>query len=250
MRVRSIFCAVVPLLAVVLAPPAAHAVAINVSCNSRVVGAINVTANGAGISGGFTSSVGGPPGTLAAAAAACNETQFNWYQIVTATNGAYQNRQGANLTPPFIDPPLNGLSVAQDPTWADNMPWYWDMYAPTAGTPNYDAAYQLSNNTTAGTLNFADYPGGPAGRTVSFNTWLVSLNANGSFQAFDGGFTWNWAQATNSVTGIAALAGNPTAAQYQNIIAGFATRVPEPASMTLLAGGMLMLAGMARRTRR
>jgi len=227
----------------------APALPISVSCGQTVVGAINVNANGTGISGGFTSSIGGPPATLAAAAAACNETQFNWYQIVTATNGNYSNRQGDKLTPPFVDPPLNGLQG--DPTWADNMPWYWDMYAPPANTAGYDASYQLSNQTTSNTLKFSDFPGsGTANATVSFSTWLVSLNANGSFQSFDGGFSWVW---TNSDTGgsvgqIAQLQNGPTNAQYQNIIGGFATTAaPLPPTIFLLGTALLSLGGLTRR---
>jgi len=230
----------------------ARAATMTVNCNGNPVGTITVNADpggsgGGGISGGFTSTVGGPPPTLAAAAAACNETQFNWYQIVTATNGAYVDRQGNNLTPPFVDPPLNGLSVAQDPTWADNMPWYWDMYAPPNGTPNYDSSYQLSNNTTSDTLSFSDFPNGPAGRTVSFSTWLVSLNADGSLQGFDGGFSWTWTKGTG-VTNINTFNNAPTNAQYANIIGGFASSVPEPSSLWIVALGLGFVA--AKRVRR
>jgi len=128
------------------------------------------------------------------------------------------------------------------------MPWYWDQYAPPAGTAGYSATYQLSSNTTSDTLSFADFPAGTAGRTVSFSTWLVSLDANGSFQGWDGGFSWDWSQ-NNGVANIAALAANPTAAQYQNIITGFATGVPEPATFKLLAAALLVLAAVARRHR-
>ena len=237
----------------------ARAATMTVNCNGNPVGTITVNADpggsgGGGISGGFTSTVGGPPPTLAAAAAACNETQFNWYQIVTATNGAYVDRQGNNLTPPFVDPPLNGLAVIIDPTWADNMPWYYDMYSPPNGTPNFDAGYLLSNNTTSSTLSFSDFPNGPAGppaRTVSFSTWLVSLNADGSFQGFDGGFSWTWTKGTG-VTNINTFANAPTNAQYANIIGGFASAVaPEPSNLWLLALGLgLVLAKRKQRVGR
>ena len=232
----------------------AWAATLTVNCNGNPVGTITVNANaggmgGGGISGGFTSTVGGPPSTLAAAAAACNETQFNWYQIVTATNGMYIDRQGNNLTPPFVDPPLNGLTPAQDPTWADNMPWYFDMFAPNNGDPNFDPGYLLSSNTSASTLTYFDYPNGPAGppaRTVSFSTWLVSLNADGAFQAFDGGFSWTWTKGVG-VTGITTFNTAPTNAQYANIIGGFAQAVPEPSSLLLVAMGMGFV--LARRRR-
>lgn len=230
----------------------AWAATLAVNCNGNPVGTITVNASaggagGGGISGGFTSSVGGPPATLAAAAAACGETEFNWYQIVTSANNTYVDRQGNTLTPPFVDPPLNGLATDIDPTWADNMPWYYDMYSPPAGTPNFDSGYLLSNNTTSSTLNFSDYPNGPAGATVSFSTWLVSLNADGSFQAFDGGFSWTWTKGTG-VTNITTFNTAPTNAQYANIIGGFAYAVPEPSSLWLVALGAGFV--LARRRRR
>jgi len=226
----------------------AYAGTMDVVCGTTTVGTITVNTNpggsgGGGISGGFTSTVGGPPPTLAAAAAACGEASFNWYQIVTATNGAYVDRQGNALTPPFVDPPLNGLAANIDPTWADSMPWYYDQYAPAPGTPDYDASYQISNNTTADTLHFEDFPNGPAGppaRTVSFRTWLVSLNSDSSFHAFEGGFSWDWTKGTG-VTNLTMDIANPTAAQYTNIIAGFSTNIPEPGTMALGAAALALL---------
>jgi hypothetical protein len=66
-----------------------HAAAINipVNCGGNQVGVITVQNNAASISGSF-STVPNPPnaGTLAAAAVACGEDHFNWYQVVTMDN--------------------------------------------------------------------------------------------------------------------------------------------------------------------
>ncbi len=225
----------------------AQAASVNVMCGTTTVGAITVNAgaNGA-ISGGFASSVGGPPATEAAALAACGEDHFNWYQIVTATNGTYMNRQGVALTPPFIDPPSNGLAVAQDPTWADNLPWYYDEYAPAPGTPNYVAGLQVGANTTAGGLSYFDQPGGNNGLTLSFSTWLVSLNKDGSFDSFHSGFSWDFSingAGAASVTNIQTFTTSPTNAQYTAIKGGFLTSVPEPSTISFLLIGSLLVMG-------
>lgn len=127
---RLCLAAQVAVAMLVMSATYARALTINVTCGSETVGTVTVNAQGAGkgISGGFTSTTGDPP-TLAAAAAACNETQFNWYQIVTADNGKAKNAAGAFLTAPYVDPPPGGYSDQ----WADNLPWYYDMTNPPEG---------------------------------------------------------------------------------------------------------------------
>jgi hypothetical protein len=227
----------------------AQAVVIPVNCGDTVVGNISVDVSGTGISGGFKSSVGGPPATLAAAAAACHEDHFNWYQIVTADNFPPKDAKGNQIPvppPAYVDPPPGGYSDQ----WADNVPWYWDETRPPAGTSNFDPALQLSAQTTADTLKFSDFPGGQAGTNLSFKTWLVSLKADSSFDSFHQGFSWNWSNAsgTGVVSGITSLGANvfPTDAEYKNIIGGFAKAVPEPGTFVLLAVGLLLVASRYR----
>lgn len=229
---------------------AADPLTIGVNCGGNQVGTISVqvSASGAGITGGFTSTVGGPPATLAAAAAACGENHFNWYQVVTADNKVPNDSHGNPVNPPYVDPPPGGYSNQ----WADSLPWYWDEYAPPAGTPNFDANLLLSNQTGLTTLNFSDFPGGAAGTNLSFVTFLVSLNADSSFHAFEGGFSWTWSNSTGSAVATAPQliqGGAPTDAQYRNIIGGFNTSIPEPSSMVLFASGALSLFGYKIRRR-
>jgi hypothetical protein len=219
-----------------LSATVASALTIDVSCGGETGGTITVNALGAGkgISGGFTSTTGDPP-TLAAAAAACDETQFNWYQIVTSDNGKAKNAAGMFLTAPYVDPPPGGYSDQ----WADNLPWYYDMTNPPEGAMYVDPALALSANTTADTLSFSDNPG-----NIMFTTWLVSLNANGSLESFDGGFTWEYNTATNTVVAVTEYLEDPTDAQYKDLIAGFASTIPEPATWVLMIvgfGGMFAL---------
>lgn len=228
----------------VLLPGLASAVPITIPvlCGGATVGniSVDVSPTGAGVTGGFTSTTGGPPPTLAAAAAACGEDHFNWYQIVIADNMPPRDARGNTLTPPYVDPPPGGYSNQ----WADNLPWYWDEYAPPAGTPNFDPNLLLSANTTAARLGFADFPGGAAGTNLSFITWLVSLNADSSFHAFEGGFSWDWSNATgrNVASNLLAHNADPTRAQYNNLIGGFATStVPEPSTFALLAMSLGLL---------
>lgn len=205
--------------------------AMNVTCNNQQVGTISVDVQGDGVKGSFTSTFGGPPPTLAAAAAQCNEHHFNWYQIV----------QGTHPLIPGGGPQVDPLPGGQGGQWADMLPWYWDEYAPPANTPGYDAGLQLSAHTTADKLNYEDYPFGPVGTTLTFHTWLVSLNADGSFHGWHPGFTWTWSRPdanTINVGAPTALNADPTNAQYQNLIGGFYTSIPEPGT-NALAGAAL-----------
>jgi hypothetical protein len=231
--------------------------------NPNAIGEISVSptvVNGrGGISGGFTSFVGplgGGPPSLAGAAQACNEDHFNWYQIVTA-----DNQTPPGLTVPYVDPPAGGYPIAFDPTWADNLPWYYDEYRPNnvpAGR-NVDNRLQLSTRTHPNLLDFGDFPGGAKGLQLSFKTWLVSLNKDGSLVDFHSGFSWDFSipagGGRGSVSNIQSLGDMwftdphpPTRAEYNNILRGFSTSVPEPSSLLLLAsGGLLLIVGMRRR---
>jgi len=135
----------------------ANPITFDVNCGGRKVGGVSIDATGTGISGGFTSSIAGPPVTLAAAAAQCGEDHFDWYQIVVSTTAmGLKDNAGRPFSAPFVDPPAGGFGGQ----WADNLPWYFDEYRPPAGTP-FQADLQLTTNTTVDTLKYFDYPGGP-----------------------------------------------------------------------------------------
>jgi hypothetical protein len=91
----------------------AQAITIPVFCASdpNALGEITVDADGAGISGGFSSLVPVPgPATLAGAAAQCGEDHFNWYQIVAADRAP---PPGSTL--PYVDVPPGGYPLADIP---------------------------------------------------------------------------------------------------------------------------------------
>src|ERR1017187_2958395 len=231
---------------------AAGPTTINVTVGGNQLGVISVDVSGNGVAGTF-STLPNPPnaGSLAAAAALAGEDHFNWYQIVTADNQPPKSFAGVQLAAPYVDVPPGGYAVTFDNTWGDNLPWYYDEgpATPAAGQV-VKPALSLANNTTASTLSFGDFPGGPNGLTLTFKTWLVSLNADSSFHAFEGGFSWGFSKAANgtiTVTPPAALGANPVAAEYANLIGGFATSIPEPSTLCLLALGALALVTAARR---
>lgn len=225
-------------------PQAAHPLTIDIKCAGASVGSVTVAADGTGVKGSFTSSVGGPPPTLADAAKACNEDHFNWYQVRVGGGAPPPAADGTIPTIPFVDPPPGGWGYG----WADKLPWYWDETAPADGkNPDgtaYDPVYQLKNQSNGNKLGFEDYPGGS---NKIFNTWLVSLNKDGSFHSWHEGFTWTYTASTNSVGGVAALAAFPADTQYKDIIGGFATAIPEPAAAPLLLLGLALLALKRRR---
>jgi hypothetical protein len=63
-------------------------------------------------------------------------------------------------------------------------------------------------------------------------------------QSFDVGFTWQYNTGTNTVTMLSVYLEPPTDAQYADLIGGFASTVPEPATWVLMIvgfGGMFAL---------
>ena len=226
-------------------PPSVQAISIDVKCGGSSVGSITVATDGTGIKGSFVSSVGGPPPTLADAAKACNEDHFNWYQVRVGGGAPPPAADGTVPKIPFVDPPPGGWGYG----WADKLPWYWDEQSPADGkNPDgtaYDDVYQLKKQTSGDTLKYADYPGGS---DKVFNTWLVSLNNDGSFHSWHEGFKWTYTDATTSVSGIEALNFFPGDPLYKDLIGGFATAVPEPAPALLLLLGLSSLFGLRWRT--
>lgn len=222
----------------------------DVACGGATVGVVNVGKSGSGIDGTFETL--GHAGTLAAAAAACGEDHFNWYQVVMADNQAPRDRAGNQLNPPYVDVPPNGYDAAFDPTWSDTLPWYFDEYEPPAGTANVERGLLLSSQTGNTSLGFEDFPGGENGLSLSFKTWLVSLNADSSFHSFHGGFSWDFSITDDGssigVSNIALLGGAPIAAEYAAIIANFDTRIPAPPGLFLLSLGFFW--AMTRHARR
>lgn len=227
----------------------AHAFTYPIICDNVFVGQISVDAFDGGVTGGFTSVVGMPP-SLDAAAAMCDEDHFNWFQVVIADNDPPDAVDGGSLFPPYIDPPSGGYGVP-DLHWADNPPWLWDEGAdPPANTPGFeDGLYNIEDvlldvspvDGIADTLLFDDVPDGPVGTQLIFQTWLVSLNADGTLHEFHEGFEWTWQRTQTLGPGIVAIAPQPLTisqgmALYSQLV------LPEPSSIAMVVVGLCAVA--------
>ena len=218
-------------------PTEAWSLQLSLRCGGVLIGNVVVNANvdpagnprpGA-ISGSFTVA-GGDISTLAIAAAKCGEDHFNWYQVVVALRPGLPG-----LNPPFVDPPAGGLGTQ----WADNLPGYYDETAPPPGIPDcpqpagvkcHVPALDLKNNTTLTTLSFFDAPG-TFFTDLTFKTFLMSANADGSIHALYDEFVWDW----TNVAGVGPLVTS--------------LRAPEPSTVALFLMSLAMLLCFrARRT--
>jgi hypothetical protein len=219
---------------------------IPVSCGGTHVGditakiinpaAVDPAVRSVGVHADFSSVVGMPP-SLTAAANACGEHHFNWYQVVIVDNFPPTGADGRKLTPPYVDPAPGGYSA--DPTQvppfpkliADNLPWFWNEGPnPAPGSPEGEAKH-INEHTQINNLEFEDQPNGPQGQSLAFITWLVSLNKDGSLHSFHEGFAWQWVRSpitgNRMVLSLQPVTIPPLAGDYENIIGKFATRIEE-----------------------
>jgi hypothetical protein len=177
----------------------------------------------------------GLPMGLAAAAAACRFTSFDWQQTVVDPDVDAINPQTGQLfvastlapeTPlmnPFLDPPPGGYTYQEsDPNLQDipnagAYPFYWAPEEPSAwvSTPSepYYPLSLLANESFDGcpasplciTLNFEDWPVGSLlqpGQYKKFTTSLVGVvgdypGATASFPLY----TWQWTSTFNGTKG-------------------------------------------------
>lgn len=187
-------------------------VVINVDCNKKTVGIISVDMLGLGISGGFDTS---NFGSLAQATKACGAHHFNWYQIVVSDNGKAMDSKAGLLLAPYIDPPAGGYLDQ----WEDSVPWYWNE---TKG-PSQNKT-ELSFKVRTKGLIFSDFPTSVG--SITFRTWLVSLNADSSLHAWHEGFDWTY-KVGEGVTSITRMnpKTDPKGAECTDLLKGFDSKI-------------------------
>jgi len=162
-----------------------------VAPDATVVGSVNVDVSfdGPGVVGGFTSTFGTTP-SLQAAAEKCGVHHFNWLQVVVVDDNPPMLPGGLFPDPPYIDPAPGGFAAG----WADQLPWYWDEGPDPTPTPaNWADGYHLDDQTTVDHLAFIDYPS-MAGVELPriFQTFLAGVDADGAIRSIHQGFTWTY----------------------------------------------------------
>jgi len=211
---------------------AASALSIPIDCAGQNVGTVTVNLLAGGqISGAFAAAPAFV--TLAAAAAACHQDHWNWYQVVLSDTNPPNDANGVPLVPPYVDPPPGGYG-APGLLWADNLPGYYNEVVPNPLPPGYVPGLQLAANTdtgnlaTATVLNYYDAPADPKPTTIQFKTWLASENADGTIdRLMYPDFIWTW----SNVSGV-------------NVTSDL--RTPEPTSIPLVLMGIVLTLFMGR----
>jgi len=135
---------------------------------------------------------------------------FNAYQILEVVTDDKKSpiatvlldKNGNAVGQTFVDSPPGGLYTKDDNgklimnQWTDNLPWYLDEQSAPNGTPanawntTYLASSAVSKDGTS--FSFQDSPR-ITGRTVSlsFNTWLVGVDAQGKKVLWLPGYSWD-----------------------------------------------------------
>jgi len=130
-----------------------------------------------------------------------SQGHLNWFQIITDTNIPNQDIQGNPLTVPYIDPPKGGTLNL----WADDVPWYLnESVKPSADTRVEIPELQLEYQSFGSILGYEDFPFGPPGRTISFETFLVADFGDQTYDTL-GGFSWTAEVGGNGLTDIISL---------------------------------------------
>jgi PEP-CTERM motif len=219
--------------------PYASATPIPVRCEGRQIGTIDLSPTDGAMAGDFT--VRGFFDSLEAAAHFCGEDHFNWLQVVVSATHLPVTSDGSRLSVPFFDPPGGGYgndpnTPGDDTLWADNLMYYWNEGpTPSPRPPGFRDGLHLDDNTLVDTLSFLDVPRSPfPDQVIEFQTFLASVNADGTLHSNYGGHFWIW---SNTPTG------------------GTVAFVPEPTTMFMVGLGLVVLSAIrvsrsARRVRR
>lgn len=134
---------------------------------------------------------------------------LNWFQVVKETNSrvfepidVFPITSDTVLTPifppfPFIDPISGGFLTS----WADAIPWYFDLYTVDEEEVPYASQsvndnFKLSSKydiADRAVLSYTDFPVGPKETKFEFDTFLVADYGNKT-QTYDvlDGFSWSF----------------------------------------------------------
>ena len=163
--------------------------------NYKQVGQIMLQSVSGGLQGVFQPANGQ---TIADYEKQMGQDHLNWFQVVTSTPNPVKRPPGQPpLTVPYIDPPSGGNLK----DWADNQPWYYDESSKPAGDHRRWNPAVLANQNTINASQkpappsqapyffYNDGPQGAPGTTESFDTFMISIFSDGTYQPM-GGFSW------------------------------------------------------------
>jgi len=165
--------------------PPKPTIVVPVTVGGKGYGVIAIQVNPDGsITGGFQAGGGS---SLSGMEQQLGQQHLNWLVVGSITGGpSLIDGQGSRISPPYIDPPDGGYGQIglSPPSWADQIPWYWDEYQ----RPPLITDPELTKWTKdgSGRLWYGDRPVNDPGVKLGFDIFLISDFGDHTYQPIGG----------------------------------------------------------------